>query len=222
MAKTKRTKKEEDVFKAHLPIYNSEGKEVETLELDKGIFTGQVHKAALYQMVVAYNANQRQGTSSTKTISEVSGGGKKPWMQKGTGRARHGTIRSPLWRHGGIIFGPHPRDYHYQVPKKIRRLALISALNSKLREKNLVGIDALRMEEPKTKHFRALLGALKLTGKTLFIVGSIEEKVALASRNMREVALRDYKNFNVMDLLLSEKVVIAKEAVNKLQERLRE
>jgi len=221
MAKSVKKKKKEEVFKASIPLYNTQGKEVETLELDKDIFTGRVHHAALHQAVVAYNANQRHGTSSTKTISEVSGGGKKPWAQKGTGRARHGSIRSPLWRHGGIIFGPHPRDYRQSLPKKIKRLALISGLNSKLRENNIMGIDSLVIAEPKTKKFKEILDALNLKGKTLFIADVLEDTIRLASRNIKEVVIKNYMDFGVADLLLCDKVVILKDTLDKLQGRLK-
>ncbi len=221
MARVQKKKDKGEVFKASIPLFDHRGKEIDTLALNKELFTGKVHQGALHQAIVAYNANQRQGTASTKTISEVSGGGKKPWAQKGSGRARHGTIRSPLWRHGGIIFGPHPRDYRQRIPKKIKRLALISALNSKLREKNIMAIDSLHVDEPKTKKFRVILDALKLEGKTLFIVDTLEEATRRASRNIREVAITSYRDFSVADLLASNKVVVAHDALAKLEERLR-
>ncbi len=220
MVKAKKEKKEE-VLGTSLPVYNSKGKEVETIELAKEIFDGKVNKGVLYHAVRSYNANQRQGTASTKTISEVSGGGKKPWAQKGTGRARAGSIRSPLWRGGGITFGPHPRDYHYKIPKKVKRLALVSALNSKWLEKNLIIIDSLSVDEPKTKKFKEILDALKLKGKTLFIVDMIDDKVARAASNLKEVKLKNCQDFSTADLLLSDKVVLSKAALNKLPERLK-
>ena len=220
MVKTKKTKKEE-ALSTTLPVYNSKGKEVETVELSKGIFSGIINKAVVYQAVRSYNANQRQGTASTKTISEVSGGGKKPWAQKGTGRARAGSTRSPLWRGGGVIFGPHPRDYHYDIPKKMKTLALMSGLNSKWMENSLIVIDALTVDEPKTKVFKKIMDALKLKGKTLFIVDMIDDKVARASRNLSEVRLKNYKDFCTVDLLSNDKVVMSKAALKKLPERLK-
>ncbi len=220
MVKTKKAKKEEALSTA-LPVYNSKGKEVETVELSKGIFNGTVNKGVLYQAVRSYNANQRQGTAATKTISEVSGGGKKPWAQKGTGRARAGSIRSPLWRGGGVTFGPHPRDYHYDIPKKMKSLALMSGLNSKWMDRDLVIIDSLVVDEPKTKRFKEIMGALKLKGKTLFIVDTIDQNVARASRNLREVRLKNYKDFSTVDLLSSDKVVMSKAALKMLPERLK-
>ena|SRR3989338_2037513 len=217
----KTDKKKEEKVAAVVPIYNSKGKEVETFDLDKDIFDGRVNKKVIYQAVNAYNANRRQGTASTKTISEVSGGGKKPWAQKGTGRARHASIRSPLWPGGGKIFGPHPRDYRCSIPKKMSRLALVSCLNSKVNEKNLIGIDSLSMDAPKTKNFKAILEALKLKGKILFILDSLEENVRLAARNLGGVNLKGVKDFNAMDLLVSDKVVVSKAALSKLPERLK-
>ncbi|MDP2913636.1 MAG: 50S ribosomal protein L4, partial [Candidatus Omnitrophota bacterium] len=132
-----------------IPLYDMSGKEVGAFTFNKKIFTGQVHKGALYQAVLMYNANKRQGNASTKTRGDVSGGGKKPWRQKGTGRARAGSSRSPLWRGGGAVFGPHTRDFHYTLPKKIKRLAFVSSINSKLHDSKVIGIDTLALEEPK-------------------------------------------------------------------------
>jgi len=144
-----------------IPIYNMKGKEVESFTLNRKLFDGKVNKALLYQAVLMYNANQRQGSAATKTRGEVSGGGKKPWRQKGTGRARAGSTRSPLWRHGGTVFGPHPRDYSYSLPRKIKRRALLASINSKIRENKIMGIDSVDIEEAKTKKFQAVLDALK-------------------------------------------------------------
>jgi large subunit ribosomal protein L4 len=217
----RKEKKEEKTEQLSIPVYNSKGKEVEVADLAKGVFSEKVHKAAIYQAVLEYNANQRQGTVSTKTISEVSGGGRKPWAQKGTGRARHASIRSPLWPGGGIIFGPHPRDHHYNIPKKIKRLAVVSSLNSKVKDKDLICLDALKVDEPKTRKFKEILKALKLKGRTLFIVDSIDDNVIRSSRNLQEVRLRNYTDFNIMDILTSDKVVILKAALDKLTERLK-
>ena len=134
-----------------LPVYNTEGKEIDTVKLDSSVFDGDVNLPAIYQAVNAFRANQRKGLAATKTRGEVSGGGKKPWKQKGTGRARVGSTRSPLWRHGGVVFGPHPRNFSYVLPAKIRNLALKSGLNSKLKENNLLVLENLKVEKPKTK-----------------------------------------------------------------------
>ena len=207
---------------ASIPIFNAKGKEVERYELNKDLFTGEVDKKILYQVTLMYNANQRRGTASTKTRSDVSGGGKKPWRQKGTGRARAGSIRSPLWRGGGKVFGPHPRDFHYDLPKKIKRLALLSSLNSKLIEEKLLGIDAITIDEPKTKKFKSIMDALKLKGKSLFVLDDIDGKIRTASRNLQEALVRNYKDFNTMDVLAHDNVVMTKAALEKLPERFKE
>jgi large subunit ribosomal protein L4 len=202
-----------------IPIFNSKGKEVEKFELNKELFTGEVNKGALYQFVRMYNANQRRGTASTKTRSDVSGGGKKPWRQKGTGRARAGSNRSPLWRGGGKVFGPHPRDFHYDIPKKIKRMALLSSLNSKILDEKLIGIDTIVLAEPKTKQFQAIIDALKLEGRSLFVLDSVDENTKRASRNIESVTLRNYKDFNPVDVLNCNTIVVLKVALEKIPER---
>ena len=210
-----------DVFKAAIPVYDLKGKEVETFQLDKNLFTGQVNKGALYQAVLMYSANARQGNASTKTRGDVSGGGKKPFRQKGTGRARAGSTRSPLWRHGGSVFGPHPRDYRYTMPKQIKRLAFLSSINSKLNDNKMIGLVAVAVAEPKTKAFKAIVDALKLQGKSLFVVENMDEKVLRASRNLGEVLVKSYKDFNTMDVLRCDNLVVSKIALGKLPERFR-
>jgi large subunit ribosomal protein L4 len=202
-----------------IPVFDIKGKEVEKFQLDKAIFTGDVHKGALYQAVLMYNAAKRQGNSSTKTRGDVSGGGKKPWRQKGTGRARAGSTRSPLWRHGGSVFGPHPRIYRYDIPKKLKRLAFLSSINSKLGENKMIGLSDMKLAEPKTKAFKAVLEALKLSGKSLFIVESVDSNVERASNNLREARVMNYKDFNTMDVLGCDNLVISKIALQKLPER---
>ena len=166
-----------------------------------------------------YNANKRQGNASTKTRGDVSGGGKKPWRQKGTGRARAGSTRSPLWRHGGVIFGPHTRDFHYDIPRKIKILAFLSSINSKLNENKVMGIEAVSVNSPKTKNFKAILGSLKLKGKSLFVVDGLEENVKLASRNLAEVSLKNYRDFSTMDVITCDNLIMSKAALEKLPER---
>jgi len=202
-----------------IPIYNSKGKELERYALDKELFTGNVNKGILYQAVLMYNANKRHGNASTKTRGEVSGGGKKPWRQKGTGRARAGSTRSPLWRGGGKIFGPHPRDFHYDLPKKIKALAFLSSLNSKVIENKMTGIDSLEIQEAKTKNFKSIVDALKLKGKSLFVLDNIDDKIKKASRNLACVNVKNYKNFNTMDVLMCDNIVMTKVALGKLPER---
>lgn len=216
---TKKEKKTKVKKISSITIFNSKGKEVEKFELNKELFTGEVNKDALYQFVRMYNANQRRGTASTKTRSDVSGGGKKPWRQKGTGRARAGSSRSPLWRGGGKVFGPHPRDFHYDIPKKIKRIALLSSLNSKILDEKLIGIDSIVLAEPKTKQFQAIIDALKLEGRSLFVLDTVDEKTKRASRNIESVTLRNYKDFNPVDVLKCNTIVVLKAALEKIPER---
>jgi len=206
--------------RSSIPIFDLKGKEIEKFQLDKEIFTGKVNKGALYQAVIMYNAARRQGNASTKTRGDVSGGGKKPFRQKGTGRARAGSTRSPLWRHGGSVFGPHPRLYRYTIPKKLKRLALISSLNSKINEDKMIGLSDVKVDKPKTKEFKAIIAALKLNGTSLFIVENIDENISRASRNLAEVTVRDFKDFNTMDVLRCDNLVISRAALQKLPERL--
>ena len=206
-------------FTGAVPVYDLKGKAVETFQLDKGLFTGKVNKAALYQAVLMYSANARQGNAATKTRSDVSGGGKKPWRQKGTGRARAGSNRSPLWRHGGIVFGPHPRDYSYTMPKQLRRVAFLSSINSKLNDNKMIGLVEVSIPEPKTKAFQAIMDALKLEGRSLFVLAQMDAKILRASRNIQKVLVRNYKDFNTMDVLRCDNLVIAKAALEKLPER---
>ncbi|MFA5143813.1 MAG: 50S ribosomal protein L4 [Candidatus Omnitrophota bacterium] len=205
-----------------VPIYDMSGKEVEHLILDKELFDGTVNKEVLYQAVVIYNSNQRHGNAVTKTRGDVSGGGKKPFRQKGTGRARAGSTRSPLWRHGGTTFGPQPRDFHRDIPRKMKRAAFLSCLNSKLNEEKVLGISSVDIAEPKTKRFKAILDALKLKGKSLFVLESIDDKVKTASRNLQEVSVKNYKDFNTIDILKCDNVVISKSALQKLPERFKD
>jgi len=204
-----------------IPLYGMNGKEVGTFAFNKTVFTGKVYRGALYHAVRMYNANRRQGNASTKTRGDVSGGGKKPWRQKGTGRARAGSSRSPLWRHGGVIFGPHQRDFHYTLPKKVKRIAFLSSINSKLNEDKVMGIDAIVLKEPKTKLFKAVMDALKLSGRSLFVVDNVDENLRRASRNLGEVSVKNYKEFNTMDVLINDNLVMSRAALEKLPERFR-
>jgi len=205
-----------------VPIYSIKGKEVSTFAFDKKIFDGAVNKRVLYQAIIMYNANKRQGNASTKTRGDVSGGGKKPFRQKGTGRARAGSTRSPLWRHGGSIFGPHTRDFHYDIPKKIKRLAFLSSVNSKLNDSKVMGIEDVAVDQPKTKKFKEILKALKLSGKSLFVVDTIESNAKLAARNLQEVKVKNYKDFNTMDVLTCDNIVMSKAALEKFPERFKD
>lgn len=198
---------------AEIQVYNIKGQSVGKIELDKGIFNGEVNEPILYQVVRMYEANQRQGTASTKTRSDVRGGGKKPWRQKGTGRARAGTIRSPLWRGGGKIFGPHPRDYSYSVPKAVRRIALISSLNAKLNDKDMIVIDEMKLEKPKTKEFSAVLRNIKADKKPLLVLDDKNDTVIRASRNIPNLLLRDYRTLNAYEVLKQQKLILTQKAL---------
>jgi len=202
-----------------VPIFDARGKTLDHFKLDQKLFDGVVNKDVLYHAVNMYNANKREGRASTKTRGGVSGGGKKPWRQKGTGRARAGSIRSPLWRGGGIVFGPHPRDFHYDMPKKMKRAAFLSSLNSKARDNKWIGIDALSMTEPKTKKFQEIIDALKLGGKSLFVLDAVNDNIRLASRNIDGVTVKNYRDFNTMDVLACDTLVMSKPALEKLPER---
>ncbi|MFA6356568.1 MAG: 50S ribosomal protein L4 [Candidatus Omnitrophota bacterium] len=201
---------------AELEIYNIKGQSVGKFELDKKVFDGKVNEAILHQVIRMYEANQRQGTADTKTRSEVRGGGKKPWKQKGTGRARAGTNRSPLWKGGGKIFGPHPRDYSYSVPKSVKKLGLVSSLNAKINDNDMIVLDDLKLEKAKTKEFVAVLGKIKAEKKPMIVLEKKDESVVRASRNIRSLILRDYKTLNAYEILKQKKVVITQKALEAL------
>lgn len=219
-----------------ISVYNVEGKEAEKIKLDKEIFSGRVNKALLSEAVLMYQANKRKGLASTKTRAEVRGGGKKPWRQKGTGRARAGSIRSPLWRGGGIVFGPHPRDYSYYMPKKARKQALLSALNDRFNEKQFLVMDRLFTPSIKTKDFMNILNSVSniVTGfkkidnkktekstprklaKFLFVIDDKNKELVLSSRNVRYVSVVLANNLNALDILLNDYVIFSKGALEVL------
>jgi large subunit ribosomal protein L4 len=205
-----------------LPVYDLSGKAVDNIQLDKKLFDGRVNKMLLYGVKKMYEANSRRGTASTKTRAEVSGGGIKPWRQKGTGRARVGSSRNPVWRHGGVAFGPKPRDFEYHMPKKAVKKALLSSLNARLTEQMIKAVVKIELEEPKTKRFKAILDNLKVEeAKTLVVVDKISENIKRSSRNLKRVSLKESRNINAMDVLLNKCLVIEKEALEKLTERLK-
>jgi len=206
-----------------LPVYNQEGKEIESLELDPIVFDGQVNLDVLYQAVLMYRANRRKGLASTKTRGEVSGGGKKPWRQKGTGRARVGSIRSPLWRKGGVIFGPHPRDYSFRLPKKIKIAALKSSLNAKLNENNLLILDDLEIDVPKTKEATKILSNLKLNGNKsiLLMLDKIDAKSRLSFRNINYVDTISAADTNAYDVLKARKLIVTLSGLKILVDRIK-
>ncbi len=200
-----------------VPVFNVGGEQVDEIELEDRIFAAPVRADLMHQVVLMFLAGQRQGTHKVKSRSEVRGGGRKPWRQKGTGRARQGSIRSPQWKGGGVVFGPTPRDYKYTLPKKIRRQALYSALSSKLDEGKLIVIEGISLPENKTKHMAQLLGRFDLT-KALIVDSAKQEGTLLASRNIRGIKYVDANGMNVYDLLRHDHLVLTRDAVAKVQE----
>ncbi|MCI9286891.1 MAG: 50S ribosomal protein L4 [Clostridia bacterium] len=201
-----------------IDVYNIEGKKVSDVELKEEIFGIEPNEDIVHSVLVNYLANQRQGTQSTKTRSEVSGGGKKPWRQKGTGRARQGSIRAPHWVGGGIALGPKPRSYKYRVNKKERRLAIKSVLSSKVLENELVVVDAIDFKEIKTKNMVNALTNLKVEGKTLILLPEKNENVQKSARNIEGVKTSLVNTINVYDLLKYTNLVITLDTVKKLEE----
>lgn len=198
-------------------LFNKEGKQVGDIELNEAVFGAEVNESAVHQVVVAQLANKRQGTQSAKTRAEVRGGGIKPWRQKGTGRARQGSIRAPQWIKGGRVFAPKPRDYRMSVPKSMRKVAMVSALSSKVADNELVVLDELKFDSIKTKQMVAVLNALELN-KTLVITAESDENVFKSARNIQGVCVMPVNNINVYDLLKYNKVVMTKDAVLKIEE----
>ncbi len=199
-------------------VFDMNGKAVSEIELSDAVFGIEPNKAVMHQAVVNYLANQRQGTQSTLTRSEVSGGGRKPWRQKGTGNARQGSIRAPQWTHGGIALGPKPRDYSYSLNKKVKRLALKSALSSKVAEKKIIVVDEIKLDEIKTKSIVNMLSALGADKKTLIVMPEVDEKVIRSANNIADVKTTLVNTLNVYDILNCNHFVVAKDAVAKLEE----
>lgn len=206
-----------------LPIYNQEGKQLKEIELDRNVFDGKVNQGVLYQAVLMYRANRRKGLASTKTRSEVSGGGRKPWRQKGTGRARVGSTRNPLWRKGGVAFGPRTqREYGFRLPKKIRISALKSSLNAKLNENNLLILDDLKIDVPKTKEAAKILSNLKLNNKSSLIM--LNEINANLNRSFKNISFLDMikaSNINAYDILKAQKLIVSLDGLKILIERIK-
>lgn len=202
----------------NIAVLNMAGEEVGSIELSDSIFGIKPNAAVMHHMVVNYLANQRQGTQSALTRSEVSGGGKKPWRQKGTGHARQGSTRSPQWRHGGIVFAPKPRDYSYTVNKKVKRLAMKSAFSSKVQENDLIVIDNVAMNDYKTKTIVNMLSSVGASKKTLIVLDSVDKKVINSSRNIPGVKTAQVNTLNVYDILNADKLIILKDAVSKIEE----
>ncbi|MBU4312904.1 MAG: 50S ribosomal protein L4 [Candidatus Omnitrophica bacterium] len=204
-------------------VYSLSGKKVDKLKLDPDVFNAKVRKSLLHQVIVMYRANQRQGNASTKTRADVRGGGKKPWRQKGTGRARVGSIRSPLWRGGGIVFGPHPREFRFSVPKKMRRLALAASLSAKTKDSEILVIEKdPEFKQPKTKEMAKILTALKTYNKrNLFICTNRDENLMRSCRNIKNLTVKACSDFNTYDVLSNARVVFSRETHDDIVKRLK-
>ena len=201
---------------------------MDSLKLDKAVFDGAINTAAIHQAVNAYRANKRKGLASTKTRGEVSGGGKKPWRQKGTGRARVGSTRSPLWRHGGVIFGPHPRDFYYKLPEKLKTLALKSSLNAKVRENSLIVLDRINLEKAKTKVAAKIFSNFKImpdkgtkSNRLLLLLDKIDGNLKLALRNINFLNVNLATDTHAYEVMSHNKLIITKEGLHKLISRIK-
>jgi len=210
--------RKEDSAMPKVALYNMTGAQVGDIELKDSVFGVEVSEAAMHMLVKNYLANQRQGTQSTKTRTEVSGGGKKPWRQKGTGRARQGSIRAPQWKGGGVALGPKPRSYRFSVNKKLRRLALKSALTTKVNDNTIIVLDELQMEGIKTKEFAKVLGNLPVEGKALVVKDVLDKNVVLSARNIPGVKTALVSTINVYDILKYDYLIVTKDAALKIEE----
>lgn len=199
-------------------VYNTNGEQVGEVELNEELFNAPVNEAVLHEVIKNYLANQRQGTHATKTRAMVRGGGRKPWRQKGTGRARQGSIRSPQWIKGGIVFGPHPRSYRYNLPKSLKRVAMKSALSSKYKENKIIVLEDLNLDKPKAKEIIKLLNNLKVDSKTLIVLSHNMENVYKSSRNIPGVETTYIGLMNVHDIMTHDTFIITKDAVDKMEE----
>ncbi|MBS4179672.1 50S ribosomal protein L4 [Lederbergia citrea] len=199
-------------------LYNQAGSKVGEVDLNESVFGIEPNNHVLFEAIVMQQASLRQGTSKVKNRSEVRGGGRKPWRQKGTGRARQGSIRSPQWRGGGTVFGPVPRSYSYKLPKKVRRLAIKSALSTKVLEESVLVLETLSFDAPKTKDFANVLASLPVGKKALVVTETLDENVALSARNIPGVTVIDAGNINVLDVVGHNTLIITKAAVEKVEE----
>lgn len=202
---------------ASVKVYNIEGKEVGSIELNDAVFGVEINEHLVHMAVVSHLANKRQGTQSAKTRSEVNGGGRKPWRQKGTGHARQGSIRAPQWKGGGVVFAPKPRDYSFKMNKKEKRLALFSSLTSKVNDKKLIVLDNFNLDEAKTKKFVKVMDNLKVT-KALVVLEGDNKNVVLSGRNIPTVKVLPINGINTYDIMKYETLVCTKAAIEKLQE----
>ena len=202
-----------------LPVFDLTGEAIGALALEERLWEGPVNLRLLAQAVAMYRANARAGTAATKTRGHVRGGGKKPWKQKHTGRARAGSIRSPLWRHGGVVFGPHPRDFGYELPKAIRRKALLESLKGKLQDEELVVVSELAAAEPKTKPFAKLAETFKVQRRSLIVLEAFRDPVVKSLRNLASFTLRRADDLNAFDVLNTEKILLTKAAFARVRAR---
>ena len=199
-------------------LYKQDGSQVGEIELAEAVFGIEPNEHVLHQAVVMQLASLRRGTHDVKNRSEVRGGGRKPWKQKGTGRARQGSIRAPQWVGGGVVFGPTPRSYAYKLPKKVRRLAIKSALSSKVKSENIKVLESLTLEKPKTKDMVAILNNLKVDNKALVVTENYDDNIALSVRNIPGVKMVTANGINVLDVLNYDQLIITKDAVAKVEE----
>ncbi len=202
---------------ANVSVYNMEGKEVGTIELSDAVFGAPVNEHLVHMAVVQQLANKRQGTQKAKTRSEVSGGGRKPWRQKGTGHARQGSTRAPQWKGGGVVFAPVPRDYSFKLNKKEKRAALKSALTSRVQDSKLIVVDELKFDEIKTKKFKAVMDNLKVN-KALVVISDNDEKVVMSARNLPTIMTTQVDTISVYDILKGDTLVLTRDAVAKIEE----
>lgn len=201
-----------------IPVYNKQGEKIDNIQLDDKRFGGPIRNKLLRDVVIMYEANKRQGTASTKTKSEVAGGGKKPWVQKHTGRARAGSIRSPLWKGGGVTFGPKPRDYSYAIPKKAKKMALFSALAGKIRDNELFVVEDLNIDTPKTKKVVQILKSLGMNGDScLIVIPKADETVWKSARNIPSVNVIRSAELNAYEVLKPNKILFTKEAFSNIK-----
>ena len=203
---------------ANVSVYNMEGKEVGKIDLNDAIFGVEVNEHLVHMAVLQQLADKRQGTQKAKTRSEVSGGGRKPWRQKGTGHARQGSIRAPQWKGGGVVFAPVPRDYSFKMNKKEKRAALKSALTDKAQNNNLIVVDELKFDEIKTKKFAEVMNNLKATRKALVVLADNDQNVVLSARNLAEASTTLTNSLNVYDIVNARTLVLTKDAVAKIEE----
>ncbi|UYO32220.1 50S ribosomal protein L4 [Bacillus halotolerans] len=199
-------------------LYNQNGSTAGDIELNASVFGIEPNESVVFDAILMQRASLRQGSHKVKNRSEVRGGGRKPWRQKGTGRARQGSIRSPQWRGGGVVFGPTPRSYSYKLPKKVRRLAIKSVLSSKVNDNNIIVLEELTLDTAKTKEMAAILKGLSVEKKALIVTADANEAVALSARNIPGVTVVEANGINVLDVVNHEKLLITKAAVEKVEE----